>query len=81
MRSSISVLTFDDTGRVLDYRPSIPPFRFYFPPDDTVGLIELAPRRLDRFSLEDEKLSVRLPSELAQDAGFTSLEYQPPEGS
>lgn len=78
MRASISVLTFDDTGSILDYRPSIPPFRWYVPPRLAVGLIELAPRRIGRASLREGGVSVRFPAEVAEEAGFESLKYQPP---
>ena len=79
MRASISVLTFDESGRILDYRPSIPPFRWYVPHRPAVGLIELAPRRIDRASLSEEGVSVRFPAGIADEAGFESLKYQPPE--
>lgn len=74
MRRPIAVLTFDGTGRILNYHASIPPFRIMPYEADGRGLLELAPGRLDAVWEDlDGSRYLRLDSGLAHRAGLTSL--------
>ena len=46
MRRPISILFYDDKGTIVEYYPSVPPFRF-LKPVKAAGMIEMSPRRLD----------------------------------
>lgn len=77
MRRSISVLTFDQDGRVLHYHSEIPPFRLMPYEREGSGLLELAPRRLEGPAerLGGEGLHLRLDPALARRAGLGALAH------
>lgn len=67
---------FDDTGKVLEYRPKILPFRMVRGPGDVAGLLELAPHRLDGVDARSEDLTVLFPPSVARQAGFPELSHE-----
>ena len=80
MRSSISVLTFDESGRILSYRPKIPPFRVCLTDRRSLGLLEMAPGRLEFPGGDPGRYSVKFTPEVADRLGWTELSYSGPEG-
>lgn len=76
MRSSIAVLTFDDSGSILDYHPRVSPFRFARGSTGVSGLLELAPDRLDESKPELLEGSIRFVPDVAERAGYPELAYE-----
>lgn len=76
MRSSIAVLTFDDSGSILDYRPRVSPFRLARGSAGVSGLLELAPDRLDESKPEVLEGSIRFVPDVAERVGYPELAYE-----
>lgn len=66
MRSPISLLYYDDRGRVIEYDDFVPPNRFRIGPDRADGVVELAPNRLETHDLSLKDTTLRFPGELCE---------------
>lgn len=73
MRSSISVLTYNKNGSIVDYRSSIPPFRVFMPGRSARGLIEMAPDRLNSYEDKLDSASVLFDGEIADSISMEHL--------
>lgn len=74
MRRAIAVVTFDEEGSILSYHPAIAPFRIMPYESGGVGLLELAPDRLDDLGPLGDSDRLRLEPEVARRAGLPGLE-------
>jgi hypothetical protein len=81
MRSSISVLSFQSDGTILEYNPKLDPFRVFSTSSDAWGLLELAPGRLPAEFNPDEDVTIRFPPDLANRIDLPDLEYNGPKPS
>lgn len=78
MRSSISVLTFDESGEILTYRPKLPPFRVFSTDRRSFGLLEMAPARLQFPDGDPSGCRVRFPPEITRRLDWSDLSYEGP---
>lgn len=81
MRSSISVLSFDESGRILSYRAKLPPFRIFPAPSRSFGLLEMAPARLRFPGGDPSEYRVRFPTEVTDRLDWPKLSYEGPDRS
>lgn len=81
MRSSISVLTFDESGRILTYRSKIPPFRVFLTDRRSFGLLEMAPGRLEFPGGDPSEYRVRFSPAVTDRLGWSELSYSEPGGT